>query len=88
MVNGVQQREPGGSHVHISGSGINGAKGEDEVSMMTVQCTLHKHLYGNLETTLESKIENIQNEDGSKFSVLHTWDQLSDVFAKSNSPSR
>ena len=63
-------------------------KGEDEVSMMTVQCTLHKHLHGNLEATLESKINNIQNEDGSKCSLIHTWEQLSDVFTQSNSPSR
>ena len=74
--------------INVKLMNVGMVKGEDEVSMMTVQCTLHKHLYGNLETTLESKIENIQNEDGSKFSVLHTWDQLSDVFAKSNSPSR
>ena len=63
-------------------------KGEDEVSMMTVQCTLHKHLHGNLEATLESKINNIQNEDGSECSLIHTWDQLSYVFTQSNSPSR
>jgi hypothetical protein len=63
-------------------------KGDDEVSMVTVQSVLHKHLHGNLEHTLESKIENIQNEDGSKTSLIYTWDELSDVFTKSNSSAR
>ena len=63
-------------------------KDEDEISRMTVQSTLHKHLYGNHERTLESKIRYIQNEDGSEASIIYTWEQLSNVFTNSNSPAR
>ena len=63
-------------------------KDEGEISRMTVQCTLHKHLYGNHERTLESKIRNIQNEDGSEASIIYTWEQLSNAFTNSNSPAR
>ena len=73
-------------NTHLLNIGM--VKGKDEVSMMTVHSVLHKHLHGNLEDTLELKIKNIQNEDGSKASLVHTWDELSDVFTKSNSTDR
>ena len=67
---------------------IGMVKSKDEVSMMTVHSVLHKHLHGNLEDTLELKIKNIQNEDGAKASLVYTWDELSDVFTKSNNTYR
>ena len=53
-------------------------KGFDGINGMTVQCTIHKYLYGNRGADIETKILDGEEFDGvdKDNSLIKTWDEL------------
>jgi hypothetical protein len=53
-------------------------KPHDGINGMTVQCVLHKFLYGNKGASLEEKLLDGEDMDktGIEYSLVRTWDEL------------
>ena len=53
-------------------------EGYDGINGLTVQCVLHKFLYGNKGADIEVKLKEGEEYDETlpQNSLLHTWDDL------------